>query len=107
MVGHSFLPPDLIFTNIEKETKKKFIICNPQMYVNLFKEHATVYHLGDDDVEVRDWRTEVTTTLKPPGSWHFRFNPSKRFMLSPAQHTTTEQHEYIQCVALEEKENFI
>ncbi|KAF9796767.1 hypothetical protein SFRURICE_012618 [Spodoptera frugiperda] len=59
----------------------------------LDNEHATVYHLGDDDVEVRDWKKEVNKTLKIPGSWHFKFNPSKRFMLHRGRQNVSVQGE--------------
>lgn len=61
--------------------------------MNLFKEHATVYHLNDDDVEVRDRKKEVNNTLKIPGSWHFKFNPSKRFMLHRGRQNISVQGE--------------
>ncbi|XP_060801330.1 uncharacterized protein LOC106139404 isoform X1 [Amyelois transitella] len=92
MVGHSFLPPDRIFAKIEKETKKQSIICNPQDYVNVFKKHATVYHLGEE-VEVYNWKDEVSKTIKPPGSWHFKFNPSKRFIISKGRQNVSIQGE--------------
>lgn len=96
MVGHSFLPPDRIFAKIEKETKKQSVICDPQVYVELFGKHATVIkHLGED-VEVYDWKNEVNKVLKPPGSWHFKFNPSKRFVL----------HKGHQNVSLQGEENY-
>lgn len=61
--------------------------------MNLFKEHATCFRLGYGNVEVRDWKKEVTTTLKTPGNWHFRFNPSKRFILRRGRQNVSVQGE--------------
>ncbi|CAG4969567.1 unnamed protein product [Parnassius apollo] len=33
------------------------------------------------DFQFYDWKTSVTNVLKLPGSWHFKFNASKRFFL--------------------------
>ncbi|CAH1964627.1 unnamed protein product [Acanthoscelides obtectus] len=33
------------------------------------------------DVPVLDWKKESQNGLKPPGAWHFKFNPSKRFKI--------------------------
>lgn len=57
------------------------IICDPEIYVSIFRKHGQVYHLGTNDVEVRDWKEQVSKCIKPPGSWHFKFNPTKRFLL--------------------------
>lgn len=79
--GHSFLPSDRVFAGIEKKIKKKEIIVNPEEYYNIFKEHGKVYKLGTD-VKVLDWKSAVQEVLKPPGKWHFKFAPSKRFILT-------------------------
>ncbi|VVC99807.1 unnamed protein product [Leptidea sinapis] len=57
------------------------------------KEHACTYHLGDDDVEVRDWKAEVNKTLKIPDSWHLKFNLSERFMLHRGRQNVSVQGE--------------
>ncbi|KAL4713324.1 hypothetical protein ACJJTC_012396 [Scirpophaga incertulas] len=92
MVGHSFLPPDRIFAKIERETKKNRSYAIHK-FVNLFKEHATVYHLGDGNVEVHDWKKEVSATLKTPGNWYFKFNLSKRFILHRGRQNVSVQGE--------------
>lgn len=80
VVGHSFLPPDRIFAHIEKETKRLSVICDPEKYVEVFRNHGKVYHLTTD-VSVHDWKKETSRTFKPPGMWHFKFNQAKRFIL--------------------------
>lgn len=77
IVGHSYLPSDRVFGRIEKEIKKTSDpIVDPDQYNNIFSNHGTVVQLGD---KVYDWKKEVKNILKPPGKWHFRFNPTKRF----------------------------
>lgn len=48
IVGHSFLPPDRVFAQIEKKIKKVETIPGPEGYLELFKEHATIFNLGRD-----------------------------------------------------------
>lgn len=31
---------------------------------------------------VKDWKESASTVLRPPGSWHFKFNESKRFIIT-------------------------
>ena len=47
--GHSFLPPDRIFGLIEKSLLKKIpFICDPDDYIEIFKNHGRVTKLGED-----------------------------------------------------------
>lgn len=41
IVGHSFLPADRVFANIEKKIKKKDVITSPDEYTNLFSDFGT------------------------------------------------------------------
>lgn len=80
VVGHSFLPPDRVFGNIEREIRPLEVIVEPQTYLDIFKKYGTVFRLGSD-FNFYDWKSSVKTVLKLPGSWHFQFNASKRFLL--------------------------
>ena len=42
MTGHSFLPPDRVFGNIEKVLKRKEVIADPSEYHAVFEQYATV-----------------------------------------------------------------
>ncbi|KAK9745943.1 hypothetical protein QE152_g6476 [Popillia japonica] len=53
---------------------------NPDGYISIIKEHATVLKMGED-YKVRDWRTETHNVIRSPASWHFKFQPTKRFIL--------------------------
>lgn len=83
VVGHSFLPPDRVFGQIERKIKKCATIINPEMYLSKIKEYATVLRMGED-YPIFDWKSEVKKVLKSPGSWHFRFQPSKRIISTKA-----------------------
>uniref|UniRef100_S4PMR1 DUF7869 domain-containing protein n=1 Tax=Pararge aegeria TaxID=116150 RepID=S4PMR1_9NEOP len=80
VVGHSFLPPDRVFGNIEREIRPLEVIVEPQTYFDIFKKYGTVLRLGSD-FHFYDWKSSVKNVLKLPGSWHFQFNASKRFFL--------------------------
>ncbi|XP_050303477.1 uncharacterized protein LOC126741171 [Anthonomus grandis grandis] len=81
VVGHSFMPPDRVFGNIEKVVRRTAEILEPSHYVNMIKDRATVFKMGVD-FQVFDWKTEIKKTLKPTTQWHFKFKPAKRFVLT-------------------------
>lgn len=64
-----------------KGYKKKEIITNPEEYLEIFKQHGTVFKLGSEDVPAQDWKSASLKNIKPPGQWHFQFNMSKKFVL--------------------------
>lgn len=80
IVGHSFIPPDRVFAQIEKQIRKKEIIANPDEYHEIIKNFATVIQLGND-CKVFDWKAATAQVFKPVGKWHFKFNSCKRFIL--------------------------
>lgn len=86
VVGHSYMPPDRVFGLIERKIKKVPCITNPQEYCNIIQEHATIRKLSRYWV-AQDWKTDTSNVVKIPGSWHFQFNPSKRFILSKSANT--------------------
>lgn len=77
VVGHSFLPANRIFANIEKRIRRKDVITGPDEYTNLFSDFGTTVSLAGI---VYDWKTSVESVFKLPGNWHFSFNPTKRFL---------------------------
>lgn len=77
ITGHSFLPPDRVFANIEKDIRKSEVIVSPEEYVSKIARFATVLRLGDD-VVVQDWKTATTEFMKKPGSLHFSIQSAKR-----------------------------
>lgn len=76
--GHSFLPPDRVFGNIEKEIKKMEEIIDPETYIQILKKYGSVIRL---DNNVMDWKSALNDVIRPPASWHFQFAQTKRFYL--------------------------
>lgn len=81
VTGHSYMPPDRVFGVIEKDIKKKDTIVQPQEYLDIFSQHGTVVKLSSEDCPVYDWKTVTERAILKPGRWHFRFLPSKRFIV--------------------------
>lgn len=75
--GHSFLPADRVFGNIERELKRKEVIVQPKEYHDIFSNYGTVVKMEMD----YDWKGALHDIVKPPGQWHFQFAQSKRFFI--------------------------
>lgn len=75
------MPPDRVFVVIEKDTKKKDTIVQPQEYLEIFFQHGAVVKLSSAGCPVYDWRSVTERALLKTGSWHFKFKPSKRFIV--------------------------
>lgn len=82
VVGHSFMPPDRIFGNIEKVVRKRDTIVEPKEYFDIFYEFGSVINIAAPDFEVLNWRQAAKDTLKPTSSWHYKFNFPKRMILT-------------------------
>ena len=81
MRGHSFIPPDRVFGQIERDCRKKEIILEPEEYLNIFSQYGTVLKVGQD-IEIKNWMEETSKFIKPPGQWHFAFSKMKRMILT-------------------------
>lgn len=80
VTGHSFIPPDRVFGNIEKKIKCCETIIDPDEYRTIISEHGTVINLGTDCV-VADFKTAAETVFKSTNSLHFKISECKRFFL--------------------------
>ncbi|XP_044766265.1 uncharacterized protein LOC123322386 [Coccinella septempunctata] len=80
VVGHSFLPADRGFGNIEKEIRKLEVITQPETYIELLSKNGTAVHLGEN-CNVFDWKESISDVVRPTGTWHFSFKNTKRFLL--------------------------
>lgn len=80
--GHSYMPPDRVFGQIEKVVKNIETLTDPMDYINIFQRFGTVIELGSDECPVKDWKAEAINILKPPGTWHFKFKEARRFIIS-------------------------
>lgn len=81
VTGHSYMPPDRVFGLIEKSIKKKETIIKPEEYLNIFSQYGTVLNLSTENCPVYDWKAATESSILKPGRWHFRFLPSKRFIV--------------------------
>lgn len=81
VTGHSHMPPDRFFVVIEKDIKKKDTIVQPQEYMEIFPQHGAVVKLSSAGCSVYDRRSVIERALLKPGSWHFKFVPSKRLIV--------------------------
>lgn len=80
VVGHSYLPADRVFGNIEKGIKKLEVVTQPETYIERFSKNGSVSHLKQN-CNVFNWKEHISDVLKPTGTWHFSFKDTKRFLL--------------------------
>lgn len=73
IVGHSFLPPDRVFGQVEKKLRQMDTIVSPVEYRDVLTQFSTVKAFNED-FKVYDWKEEVKSTVKPPGQWHFKIS---------------------------------
>ncbi|KAJ8897962.1 hypothetical protein PR048_003320 [Dryococelus australis] len=81
VVCQSFIPPDYVLGKIERTLKKMPEIVDPIEYESVISKFGSVIHLGDD-CSVYNWKSAADDVLKPPTSWHFQFQKSKRIILT-------------------------
>lgn len=46
VVGHSFIPPDRVFAQIEKEVRKRETIVQPEEYIEIINQWSTIIRMG-------------------------------------------------------------
>lgn len=80
IVGHSFIPPDRVFGNLERQFKKQTVIENPGKYLSFFETYCTVIRLGLD-CPVLNWKLAYDDIIKITTQWHFQFQKSKKIVL--------------------------
>lgn len=79
VTGHSFMPADRVFGNIEKDLRQSEVLISPEKYVEIIKNHATIVKL--DTVDVFDWKKAVPSVMKPTSSLPFKVTLCKRFLI--------------------------
>lgn len=79
-MGHSFIPPDRVFAQIEKDLKKREVISSPEQYQEIITQYCKLTAL--DTIAVRDWKSAYAPIIKPTTSWHVQFQKWKRFFFS-------------------------
>lgn len=63
------------------ECKKKEIILEPREYLDIFAKYGTVLKV-EKNVDIYDWKTEISKFIKPPGQWYFAFAKLKRIIIT-------------------------
>ncbi|XP_049872067.1 uncharacterized protein LOC126381200 [Pectinophora gossypiella] len=79
VTGHSFIPPDRVFALTEKQIRRRENIIQPQEYMDLIANHATI-HKVKIDVPILDWKTERQNNLK--STFHFQVSKCKRIIIT-------------------------
>jgi len=80
ITGHSFLPPDRVFGNVEQEIKKNEKIILPCEYRTIIGKHGKVLKLGDD-VDVYDFKTTAGKITKQTSTLYFKIKECRRFFI--------------------------
>lgn len=78
---HSFIPPDHVFDHNEKDINQLEIRLRPEGNLEIFSLYSTVVKLWQN-VTVYDWKTEISKTIEPTGSWPISSAPSKRIIIN-------------------------
>lgn len=81
VTGHSFLPADRVFGNIEKELKRKEVLVNPKEVYDIIKKYAKIKLVGTD-VKVYDFKKAKETIIKEVQKWHFQISKIKRVYIN-------------------------
>lgn len=71
-----------MFAQIKKSVTSKV---SPAEYTQIYEKFGTVSLLGSENCPVLDFKSEAGAYCKPPGNWHFKFNQSKRFVLTKSR----------------------
>ncbi|CAH1643163.1 unnamed protein product [Spodoptera littoralis] len=79
ITGHSFMPADRVFGNIEKRIRKLEVITQPSDYTDIISECATVTKL--DEIDFLDWKTSIQNIVKTPAQLHFKISQCKRIII--------------------------
>lgn len=80
IVGHSFIPPDRFFGNLERQFQKQTVIENPGKYLSIFETYCTVIRLGLVS-PLLNWKRAYDDIIKITTQWHFHFQKSRKIIL--------------------------
>ena len=80
VTGHSYINPDRVFGNIEREIKKRACIVQPEELLTIIKKHSEVLYVPDA-VSIYDFRSLVKSEMKSTASWPFGIKSCKQIVL--------------------------
>lgn len=78
--GHSYIPPDRVFAQIEKRVRNFEVIASKDEYRDIQKEFGTVHDFSTGSVY--DFKDAAKDTLKNPSSWPFQITTAKRIYIT-------------------------
>jgi hypothetical protein len=93
VTGHSYMPPDRVFAQIEKRIRKLETIVQPQEYIDIYREFASTVELGSENCPVFEFKTNLAQYLKTTSSWHFKISESKRVFIIKQKNSTVVRGE--------------
>lgn len=88
VTGHSFIPTDHVFGQIEKQVRKLDTIINPEDYLKIIEAFSTIRRLGND-TPVYNFKTAMQTVMRPVKDWPFSISQVKRIQVSRTPSTDT------------------
>lgn len=77
VTGHSFIPPDRVFGQIEKVVKRKETIVDPNEYISITSNFASVRSI-ENSVVLYDFKKAYATACKSSASLPFQISKCKR-----------------------------
>jgi len=80
ITGHSFLPPNPVFGNVEQEIKINEQIIFPCEHRTIIGCHEKVLQLGDD-VDVYDFKVTAGKITKQTSALRFKIKECRRFFI--------------------------
>lgn len=80
VTGHSYIPPDRVFGEIEKKIKRRETILDPTELIEITGEFATVVQLSES-VTIYNFKSLVSTYIRPASQLHFKISQCKRVFL--------------------------
>lgn len=80
VTGHSFLPPDRVFGQIERSLKKQDTILSPEELLKVISKYGTVVGL-EESVTIYDFKSAGNDVVKKASAWPFQISQMKRIMV--------------------------
>lgn len=80
VTGHSFIPPDRVFGQIEREVKRHEMILDPDELITIIANVGEVIQVSQS-VNIYDFKSCIKGVIKQTQSWPFQISKVKRIML--------------------------
>jgi hypothetical protein len=94
VTGHSFMPADRVFGQIEKRVRKLETIVQPEEYINVYSEFATTVEVGSESCPVFEFKKNFVPILKNTSAWHFKISECKKVFIVRDKNSAIVRGEY-------------